>query len=62
MQEMICLWLNKETLIYSDAALVLAESFSTMTHRSQELWFTTWKFLGLWPMRVQPEFMSLPYQ
>lgn len=52
-------WSDEEALIYSEAALSLAQSFATMKHISKKSWYTTWTCLGLWPMRVDSQYMTL---
>lgn len=54
-------WSKDEVRIYGDAALLLARCFATMERQQNDSWVTTWKILGLWPMRVASEFMTLLY-
>lgn len=54
-------WSNDEVRIYGDASLLLARCFATMDRQQNDSWATTWKILGLWPMRVESEFMTLLY-
>ncbi|KAE8552412.1 hypothetical protein TMatcc_002457 [Talaromyces marneffei ATCC 18224] len=54
-------WSKEEVRIYGDASLLLARCFATMEREPNDSWVTTWKILGLWPMRVESEFMTLLY-
>lgn len=54
-------WSKDEVRIYGDASLLLARCFVTMEQQQNDSWATTWKILGLWPMRVESEFMTLLY-
>lgn len=54
-------WSKDEVQIYGDASLLLARCFATMEQQKNDSWVTTWKILGLWPMRVESEFMTLLY-
>lgn len=54
-------WTIDEVRTYDEASLLLARCFATMNRRTNDSLVTTWQILGLWPMRVEPEFMTLLY-
>lgn len=55
-------WSKDEIQTYGDASLLLARCFATMEQQQNDSWVTTWKILGLWPMRVDSKFMILLYK
>ncbi|KFA69380.1 hypothetical protein S40285_08568 [Stachybotrys chlorohalonatus IBT 40285] len=52
-------WSAESTVIYKEAATMLAESFAYMSSQQILMKFTTWNILGLWPMRVEDSFIDL---